>query len=363
MTWLVWHSLKSWKSREQRTPLKPCVVPLVSPCNRKLRAAATSILPQSRRILCPYVFSPPQIQDLFPAILTRSRLGLAAGCRPGRRAAIMAAMLRPILSILLFLATIGPAAAQTPAPPPAVPNDRLTGFADTAELALAAPAIVRATITRARRISSKAAPDVAASRARFLVTASVSNVLVAPGALGATLHYLWDAPLDSHGRPPQAKGLDVLAFLAAPKADGSTRLVSRRAQQPWDSALVDRVRAVVADQRSGKVPIISGVSNGFRADGTVPGESESQFFLTSADGKPATLVVQNRPGEVRRVLVARGDIIDESAERVLPGTLLWYRLACFLPARLPAAAGGDDPPLAKDWRDALASLGPCGKTG
>jgi hypothetical protein len=157
--------------------------------------------------------------------------------------------------------------------------------------------------------------------------------------------------------------LDILAFLDAPKADGGTRLISRRAQQPWDSALADAVRAVAAEHRSGNVPIIRGVSNGFRADGTVPGESESQFFLATADGKPATLVVQNRPGEVRRVLIARGDIIDDSAERVRPGTLLWYRLACFLPARLPASAGGDDAALARDWRDALASLGPCGKTG
>lgn len=273
----------------------------------------------------------------------------------------MMTMARSILSICLILATIAPAAAQAPAAPPAA-NDRLAGFADTAELALAAPLIVRGTITRASRLSGKAAPDVAAGRARLLVTIAVSNVLVAPGTTGGSFSYLWDAPLDSRGRPPQAKGLDVLAFLAAPGADGSTRLVSRRAQQPWDSALADTVRMVVAEQRSGNVPVIRGVSNGFRADGTVPGESESQFFLATADGKPATLVVQNRPGEVRRVLVARGDIIDESAERVKPGTLLWYRLACFLPARLPAAAGGSDAALARDWRDALTSLGPCGKT-
>ncbi len=270
-------------------------------------------------------------------------------------------MTRPILSICLILAVIAPAAAQAPAPFSA-PADRLAGFADTAELALAAPLIVRATITRASRLSGKAAPDVAPGRARFLVTASVSNVLVAPATTGGTLQYLWDTPLDSRGRPPVVKGLDILAFLDKPKDDGSTRLMSRRGQQPWDSALADTVRAVVAEQRSGKVPIFRGVSNGFRADGTVPGESESQFFLTTSDGKPATLVVQNRPGEVRRVLVARGDIIDESAERVRPGTLLWYRLACFLPARLPSAAGGDDAALARDWRDALASLGPCGKT-
>lgn len=271
-------------------------------------------------------------------------------------------MSRPILTICLILASFAPAAAQAPVAPPTV-NDRLAGFADTAELALAAPVIVRASITRASRLSGKAASDVAPGRARLLVTASITNVLVAPGAMGGALQYLWDAPLDSRGRPPQAKGLDVLAFLATPAADGGTRLVSRRGQQPWDSALADSVRAVVAEQRSGAVPVIRGVSNGFRADGTVPGESESQFFLTTADGKPAALVVQNRPGEVRRVLIARGDIIDESAERVRPATLLWYRLACFLPARLPAASGGADPALAKDWRDALASLGPCGKTG
>ena len=277
----------------------------------------------------------------------------------------MVAMNRLVPRICLILALIGPASAQSRAPGPApIANDTLASFADTAELALAAPVIVRATIVKASRISGKSAADVAPGRVRMQVTAQISNVLVAPGALGQALKWLWDAPLDSRGRPPQAKGLDILAFLAAvPAADGSSRLASRRAQQPWDPSLADRVRAVVADQRSGTVPIIRGVSNGFRADGTVPGESESQFFLTSADGKPATLVVQNRPGEVRRVLVARGDIIDESAERVRTNTLLWYRLACFLPARLPAAAGGDDPALAKDWRDALASLGPCGKTG
>lgn len=268
-------------------------------------------------------------------------------------------MARPILPICLILATIAPASAQ--APPPA--SDRLASYADIAEQALAAPVIVRATITRVSRLSGKAAPDVAPGRARLLVTAELSNVLVAPGPLGGSVQYLWDAPLDARGKPPAAKGMDILAFLAPPGADGATRLISRRGQQAWDPALADTVRAVVAAQRSGTVPVVRGIANGFRADGTVPGESESQFFLDTADGKPATLVVQNRPGEVRRVLVARGDIIDESAERVKPNSLLWYRLACFLPARLPAAAGGNDPALARDWRDALASLGPCGKTG
>ncbi len=268
-----------------------------------------------------------------------------------------------ILPMLLILSGIfAPAVAQPVAARAAAPNpDRLAGYADVADLVLASPMIVRATITRA--LVPRPAAAARPGRVRLAVTASITNLLVAPQASGATLAWLWDAPADAAGKPPKARGMDILAFVTAPGAGGGTRLVSNRAVQPFDPALADQVRAIVAEQRSGQVPVITGVSNGFRADGTVAGESESQFFLTSADGKPATLVVQNRPGEKRRVAVARGDIIDESAEAVRPNSLLWYRLACFLPATLPIAAGGDDVALARDWRDALASLGPCGRTG
>jgi hypothetical protein len=94
----------------------------------------------------------------------------------------------------------------------------------------------------------------------------------------------------------------------------------------------------------------------------VPGESESQFFLTAADGKGLTMVVTTRPGQARRIAMARGDVIDESAMVVKPDTLLRYRLACFLPAQLPMAAGGADPALAGDWHAAIAALGSCGRT-
>jgi hypothetical protein len=263
--------------------------------------------------------------------------------------------------LLICLAAPALAAAQ-PASVPLPAPDRLAGYADVADLALAAPLIVRATITRASATNGRDAGQPPPGRTRLAVTATVSNPLLAPGTIGATLSFLWDAPAGPRGKAPNVKGMEILAFLGRSDANGATRLMSRRAVQPWDPALADQVRAILAENRSGAVPVVTGVSNGFRVDGTVPGESESQFFLTSADGKPVTLVVQNRPGEVRRVLVARGDIIDESAERVRPATLLWYRLACFLPASLPAAAGGTDQALARDWKDALASLGPCGRT-
>lgn len=235
-------------------------------------------------------------------------------------------------------------------------------YADLADLTLAAPTIVRAAITRTQRIADRDSPGLAPGRARLLVTASVAAALVAPGAIPATLTWLWDTPLDARGRPPKPNGAIIIAWAAAPAADGKTQLVAGAGQQAWDAALEARVRAIATEARSGDVPVVTGVTNGFRAAGTVAGEAESQFFLTAADGKPLALVVTTKPGEPVRVAVARGDVIDESAKAVRPDTLMLYRLACFLPAGLPADAGGDDPALAADWRAGLASLGPCGRT-
>lgn len=239
-------------------------------------------------------------------------------------------------------------------------------YADLADLTLAAPVIVRATIARAERIADRDSPGLVSGRARLLVTARVDAALVAPGTVPASLNWLWDAPLDARGKVPKPKGQAILAWIAAPSADGKTRLIATGAQMPFDAATEARVRAIATEARSGTVPAITGVANGFRADGTIPGESESQFFLSATSSGAAlpgvTMVVTTKPGEPRRVAVARGDVIDESAAAVRPDTLLHYRLACFLPRRLPAAAGGTDPALAADWAAALATLGPCGRS-
>jgi hypothetical protein len=235
-------------------------------------------------------------------------------------------------------------------------------YADIAGLTLAAPVIVRATITGSERISAEDSPGLAPDKGRLLITAGVSAALIAPGTIPAQLAWLWDAPLDAKGKPPKPKGSAVLAFVAAPSGDGKTRLIAGAGQQPATPELEAQVRAIATEARSGTAPAITGISNGFRADGTVPGESESQFFLATADGKGLTMVVTRKPGEALRTAVSRGDVIDESAASVKPGTLLWYRLACTAPAKLPATAGGGDPALGADWQAGLASLGPCGRS-
>jgi hypothetical protein len=102
------------------------------------------------------------------------------------------------------------------------------------------------------------------------------------------------------------------------------------------------------------------VTSAFRVPGAVPGEAESQFFLSTRDGRPVSLVVLTRPGEGRRLTVATGDVIDDAAQPVSKETLLWYRLACGLPPKLPAGIG--DAAVADDYRFVLTSLGPCGRT-
>ncbi len=245
---------------------------------------------------------------------------------------------------------------------PAAASAAPLSYADIADMTLSAPVIVRATVSGSERISDADSPGLAPGHARLLIGAGVNAALIAPGTIPAQLSWLWDAPLDAKGKPPKPKGSQVLAFLAAPAADGKTRLIAGAGQQPATPDLEAQVRAIATEARSGTAPAITGVSNGFRADGTVEGESESQFFLSTADAKGLTMVVTRKPGETLRVAVSRGDVIDESAASVKPETLLWYRLACTAPAKLPTSAGGNDAALAADWQAALKSLGPCGRT-
>jgi hypothetical protein len=257
---------------------------------------------------------------------------------------------RPVAALALSVAGLAAPALAAPS------------HADLADLTLAAPVIVRATISDSERIADRDSPNLAPGRVRLLVTAATDAAITAPGAVPARLMWLWDAPLDARGKAPKPKGHTVLAWLAAPTADGKTRLVAGAGQMPWDAATEARVRSIATEARSGTVPAIDGVANGFRAEGTVAGESESQFFLTAAGRNALTMVVTAKPGEALRVAVARGDVIDESAAAVKPETLLRYRLACHLPRQLPTSAGGTDPALAADWAAALASIGPCGRT-
>lgn len=263
---------------------------------------------------------------------------------PGRIS--IAALVRAAAPVLLGLAV--PAAAAT--------------YADLAGLTLNSPVIVRATVAKAERLSPADAPGLAPGTARLLVRARVSAALLAPDAVPAELSYLVETPLDAKGKPPKLKDAGVLLFLRPGTRLGEYALTSARAQLPDDPAAEATVRAVLGEMRSG-VPVVTGVASAFRVPGAIAGEAESQFFLSTAEKRPISLVVLTRPGQTRTVSLALGDVIDDAATGVKPATLLWYRLACFLPRTLPDAIGGDDRAgLADDWSFAVASLGTCARS-
>ena len=244
---------------------------------------------------------------------------------------------------------------------PAAAGDGTASYADLAALSLAAPVVVRATIYKTERLGKRDAPDVAPGVARVLVSAATTAAIAAPGEVPPRLTYLGDVALDGRGRLPKLIGRDVLLFLRASAVPGQYVLADAHGEIPWSSDADADVRGVLAAARSGSVPVVTGVASAFRVPGAVPGEAESQFFVSTAAGKPVSLVVLTRPGTLRRVSIALGDVIDEAAAPIPPRTLLWYRLACTLPARLPAAVDADAA-VVDDWAFVRTSLGPCGRT-
>lgn len=260
-----------------------------------------------------------------------------------------------IVRLVLALAvTLLPSASVAQSMPRAADS-----YARLADFVLRSPVIVRASITKVERISPKNAPGLAEGQGRLLITAGIETALVAPGPVPAQMTWLVDVPVDAKRRVADMRGKTILAGVEMPDEQGRTRLTGPDGQRIWQDVLEARVRQIATEARSGTVPEVTGVTNGFRVEGTLPGESESQFFLSTRGGKPLTLVMLERPGQARQIAIASGDIIDESASSVKPETLLWCRLACGLPRSLPREAGGNDVALANAWIGIMASLGPC----
>lgn len=243
-------------------------------------------------------------------------------------------------------------------------------YSDLADIAFAAPAVARLTITDAIRLKGADAGDVPPGKARFYVRANVAALLKGPAGFPAEISYLTDVPLDSANHPPKLKKADALIF-AVPvpgQSPGTLRLVTPDAQLGWTPELDARVRGIlVAATDPQAPPHITGVASAFHVPGTLPGESETQIFLKTADGRPISLAVLRRPQEQPRWAVALAEMVDEAAAPPQPDTLLWYRLACELPRDLPDASvgslsPGDAAEARKDYQVVLSGLGSCGRT-
>lgn len=268
----------------------------------------------------------------------------------------------PITLISAVFAAIPTQSAQIAAPPgrPAM------SYASVADRVLAAPLLIDATIRDATRLKPAEAPDVRPGFTRFYIVADVGALIRGPSEVSARVSYLADIPLDARGKAPKLKKMRVLLYARpVPGRAGEIQLLGAEGQQPWSAPLDARIRAISREVVAADAPpAIRAIGNAFHVAGSLPGEGETQIFLTTADNRPVSLSILRRPGEQPRWAVALSEIVDEAAGPPARDTLLWYRLACGLPRALPdrsvAAMEPMDAAIAReDYAFVLSQLGPC----
>jgi hypothetical protein len=241
-----------------------------------------------------------------------------------------------LAAAILLAATAVPGAAQDrqPPAPPAVT------FADLADLAEAAALVALVEVRDQAVVEPERAPGLAAGYARLYVEARTEALLAGRSALGESLVYLADVPLDAKGKAPKLKKQRFLVF-ADPVTGrpGSLQLVDPTAQLPATPATEQLARSVIAALAAPDAPpAITGIRDVMSVPGNLAGESETQLFLDTQSGQPVSLSVVRRPGMEPAWGVSWNEIVDQSARPPEPQTVSWYRLACSLPARLPAEA-------------------------
>lgn len=259
-------------------------------------------------------------------------------------------------------ATIGGMTAQS--------SERVAGlsYADIADLADAAPLVAQARIGNIIKLRPEQAGTVPTGFQRVYVEAQVTNLIRGDGGISPTIRYLYDAPLDSRGKMPKLKKAQVILFARTSARAGEIQLVARDAQIAASPAELERVKAILSELVGADAPPrIIGLGDAFHVAGTIAGEGETQLFLRTENGDPVSLSILRRPGQQPRWAVALGEIVDEAARPPARGSLLWYRLACGLPAALPprsvrALAAADAEAARQDYELVLRALGPCGRT-
>ena len=240
-------------------------------------------------------------------------------------------------------------------------------YADLADVALTAPVVAHVRVRRADALSAREAVGVPAGYKRLLIEGDIVALIRGADGLPARVTYLVDLPADARGRAPRIRRGTEYLVLAAPVAGrpGELRLSSKDGQIPYTAEAAASVRSMLRESvAAGAAPRITGIGRAFHVPGSLPGESETQFFLQTADNRPISVSVLRRPSEQPRWSVALGEMVDEAAPTPQRESLLWYRLACTLPPALPvqslSEAGADEAEAIRaDYRLVLEQLGPC----
>jgi hypothetical protein len=194
------------------------------------------------------------------------------------------------LAAIAMLGAAAPADSQAPAPT----------YADLADLSIDAPIAAHARVARATALKDAQAAGVRPGFARLLVEAQIVSLVRAPQGLPSRVTYIVDLPRDAKGKAPKLKkGTEVL-LLAVPVAGrpGEIRLAAPDAQLPYSPERAAQLRDILKESLGQDAPPrITGIGRAFNVPGAIPGESETQIFLLTADNQPVSLNVLRRPGQ------------------------------------------------------------------
>jgi hypothetical protein len=239
-------------------------------------------------------------------------------------------------------------------------------YADVADMAMAADQVSAVRIRQAVRLKGQDAQTVQAGRRRFLITAEVLALIRSREPMPPRITYVVDVATGADGKFPKlTKGEWILFSKPVTGYPSEVRLVSPDAQMMATPDALSRARAILKEAAAADAPpVVTGVTSAFYVAGTVEGEGETQIFLDTADNRPVSFTISRASGAPPRWSVALGDVVDQGSGAPPRDTLAWYRLACFLPAALPAAAAADLESAAaqkagEDYRTVITGLGAC----
>ncbi|GGY99866.1 hypothetical protein [Novosphingobium colocasiae] len=271
------------------------------------------------------------------------------------------------LGLSATLAT-GPAFAQ-PVLPAAQAAAQGLSYADLVDLSAASGLVIKATIRRMTEVPRQRAPDLAPGLGRFYIEADTQALLAGKTAIGESVNYLVDLPLDARGRAPKLKKAQVLLFaLPVPGRPADIQLLSSAAQLPWSEVREQQVRQILADLAAPDAPAeVTGVRELLYVPGDLAGQGETQVFLTTKSGTAASITVHHEPGAAPVWGVSFSELVAELGHPPQRDTLGWYRLACFLPNVLPPALNVSESYASvrqadADYRMVLGELGVCTRT-
>ena len=255
--------------------------------------------------------------------------------------------------------------AEVAAPPAPILSPT---YADLVDLADSTTMVLLVQARKTAVVEPGRAPGVRRGWVRLYVEAQLVGVLRGGLPTSDSLRYLADVSLDSKGKPPSLKKDTFVIFARSGGQPGELQLVAPDAQLAADPPRVAQLRKILGQLATPDAPgRITNVYEALYEQGTLAGEGETQIFLTTASGAPASITVTHRPAQPTRWSASFSEVVNADGTPPPPETLAWYRLACFLPARLPAAANVSDNPEDKaqaeaDYSFVRQDMGACTRT-